>query len=171
MVIKGTDYNGVATNVVSTIINRELSYQFLNVDTNAYFGYGVNGDPAGCWIQFQPVVHHIETVEFFSTQYRLLENRYVSLISHFNQESLELSSVKKVRVRASREFGDNTLENPDFASTTKQKSQKINSIFITFHPDEASKVIYIQPSLEKFRVNSEDAGNQTYPGCGLFMRT
>jgi hypothetical protein len=63
----------------------------------------------------------------------------------------------------------NALGDPDFASVTKQKEQKIDSVFIMFHPDEACKAICIQLYIEKFRVTSEDSRHQTYPGGGLFI--
>jgi hypothetical protein len=63
--------------------------------------------------------------------------------------------VKVVHGRTRGEYdGCNWVRNvhsdPDFASTTKQKAQKIDSVFITFNPDEVSKTICVQPDIEKF---------------------
>jgi hypothetical protein len=91
-----------------------------------------------------------------------LGNLYVSLVSNFNQELLELLFVKVVNVRANPEFGGwnwaaHALGNHDFAFTNKQKPQKMNSVFISFHQDETSKAICIHSYIEKFRVTSEDS--------------
>ncbi len=58
--------------------------------------------------------------------------------------------------------------NPDFASTTKLKGKKIDSVVITIHRFEVSKPIWIQPNIEKSRVLSDNADNQTYPLRWLF---
>lgn len=79
--------------------------------------------------------------------------------------------MKVIHTKASREFDvldwvNDGLADPDCAFTIKQRSQNCDSVFIMSHLDELSQVIYIQPYIENFRVTSEDAGNQTYPGAG-----
>jgi hypothetical protein len=66
-----------------------------------------------------------------------------------------LPFVKVVQGRVSREsdgcnWVGNVHSDPDFASTPKQKAQKIDSVFITFNPDEVIETTCIQPGIEKF---------------------
>jgi hypothetical protein len=56
-------------------------------------------------------------------------------------------------------------------STTKQACTKIDSVFITFYPNEQSKAICAQPYIKDFKLTTQDAGNQIYPGKGITMRT
>lgn len=79
--------------------------------------------------------------------------------------------MKRTREFPGWNWAGHALGNPDFAFTKKSYDQNINSVFIRFHQDKASEVIGIQPYIEKFRITSQDAGNQTYPSSGLFMRT
>jgi hypothetical protein len=59
----------------------------------------------------------------------------------------------------------------DIQSTTKQKAAHIDSVFITFHTNDKSKAICVQPFIKNFIQTAEDAGTQTYPAGGIFMNT
>jgi hypothetical protein len=56
-------------------------------------------------------------------------------------------------------------------STTKHATTKIDSIFITFHPNEQSKAIFAQPYIKDFKLTTEDPENQTYTGGEITMRS
>jgi hypothetical protein len=59
----------------------------------------------------------------------------------------------------------------DIQFTTKQKDTKINSVFITFHPNDKSKTIFIQPLITNFELIAEDVGARIYPAGGIIMNT
>jgi hypothetical protein len=51
----------------------------------------------------------------------------------------------------------NTLRNDgDTQSITKEKATKIDSVFITFHPNDKSRVICTQLFIENFKPTAED---------------
>jgi hypothetical protein len=76
-----------------THVNRELSFQFYNVNTHNYFNKTDAGDPAGNWIQFTPEHYIIEEPYFYTFKFRLLPDRYAFLISQY-QQPLEIPFVK-----------------------------------------------------------------------------
>jgi hypothetical protein len=51
-------------------------------------------------------------------------------------------------------------------STTKKKVTKIDSVFITFHRNDKSKTICIQPFIDNFKLTAEGASPQIYPAGG-----
>jgi hypothetical protein len=72
------------------------------------------------------------------------------MLSAFNATLLYLPFVLIVHSLAMREFGSYDFVNGnlfrydgDIQSTTKQKPTKIDSAFITFHPNDKSKAICI----------------------------
>jgi hypothetical protein len=56
-------------------------------------------------------------------------------------------------------------------SITKQAVTKVDSVFITFHPNEQSKAICLHSYIKDFQLTREDAGNQTYTAGGITMMT
>jgi hypothetical protein len=91
---------------------------------------------------------------------------------------LYIPFVKIVHALAMHEFGGydfvkgNALKfGGDIQSTTIQKSTKFDFIFITFHPNDKSKAICVQPFIDNFKLTAEYAGALTYRACGIMMNT
>jgi hypothetical protein len=59
----------------------------------------------------------------------------------------------------------------DIRSTPKQKIPNIDSVFITFHPNDKNKVICVQPFIDNFKLTAEDACDLTCPAVGIVMNT
>jgi hypothetical protein len=59
----------------------------------------------------------------------------------------------------------------DIHSTIKQRVTKIDSIYITFHPNDNSKDVYIQPFIDNFKITAEDTVDLTYSAGRIVMRT
>jgi hypothetical protein len=77
-----------------------------------------------------------------------------------------------------REFGRYDFINNDalrddgcIQSTTMQKATNIDSVFITFHPNDKIKAICVQPFIKNFKLTAEDADAQTFPARGIVMNT
>jgi hypothetical protein len=75
-----------------------------------------------------------------------------------NTTPLYLPFVKIIRALAMQEFGgyyfvkhDAFRDDVDIQSTTKQNATKIDSVFITFHPNDKSKAICIQSFITNFK--------------------
>jgi hypothetical protein len=64
-----------------THVNRELAFQFYNVNTKNYYVQAISGDPTAHWIQFSPEHFIIEESYFYTSKFRLLPDRYAFLIS------------------------------------------------------------------------------------------
>jgi hypothetical protein len=100
------------------------------------------------------------------------------LLAAFNDTPLYIPFVKVVHALAMREFGGYDFVNnaalrddEDIQSNTKQKATHIDSVFITFHPNDKSKAICLQTFIKNFKLTAEDAGAQTYPASGIVMNT
>jgi hypothetical protein len=97
-------------------------------------------------------------------------------LTSFSATPLHLLFVEIVRALTMREFGGYDFVNngalrddDDIQSTTKQKTIKIDSVFITFHPNDKSKAICVQPFIKNFKLTAENAGAQTYQADGIVM--
>jgi hypothetical protein len=131
------------------------------------------------WIQFAPEHYVIKESYIYTTKFRLLPDIYAFLISQY-QKPLEIPFVKITYSKATNTSWGNPINAGvsavipnviEMNSTTKQAYTKIDSVFITFHPNEQSKAICAQPYIKDFKLTTEDAGNQKYPGGGIIMRT
>jgi hypothetical protein len=62
-------------------LNRELAFQFYNVNNHNYYVQILNGDPTTHWVQFSPDHYIIDESHFYTSKFRLLPNRYAFLVS------------------------------------------------------------------------------------------
>ena len=132
---------------------------------------------------FQPQNFQIRTADFYSAQFKLILDRYISLVSQFTTSPLMLPFIKVINTQSGQGFAGNPgaaygfgvpsaiVATTTMESTTKQAATKIDSLFITFHTSDRAKAICVQPYIRDFKITAEDAGNQTYPGGGITMNT
>jgi hypothetical protein len=96
MVSKVISYYAGAAKVLQTSatnVNRELAFQFYNVNTHNYYIQATGGDPLTHWVQFAPEHYVIEELYFYTSKFRLLLDRYAFLISQY-QQPLEIPFVQ-----------------------------------------------------------------------------
>jgi hypothetical protein len=173
MVFKIIDYNGIAMNTCS---HAKIEAAFRFYSSNKVFSPSLaDGDPLEHWLQFQTGNYEIRHTEFYNIQFRLLEDRYTGLLTVFNTIPLYFPFAKIVQTLVMREFGGydfasgNTLRyDGNIQSTPKQKATKIDSVFITFHPNDKSNAICIQHFIDNFKLTAEDAGALMYPASGFY---
>jgi hypothetical protein len=151
--------------------------QFYNISNKVYFPHTFSPDLFGYWIWFQTGNYQIRHAGFYRAQFRLPGNDYTCLLIVFNTTPLYLPFVKVIHVFTMRKLDDYVFVNNnalrddrDIQSTIKQKATKIDSVDITFHPNDNSKVICIQPFLENFKVTTEGADAQTYSDRGIVIK-
>jgi hypothetical protein len=149
-----------------TNVSKQAVFQCYGVGTHSdYTDATANG--ANAWIQLTPQSYTIYSANFYTSQFRLISDRYMSLISQFNTSPLQLSFIKVVSTPCGKTFAPGGT----IASITKQAASKIDSLFITFHYHRAAKAVCIQPHIKGFRLIVEEAGNNTYPGGRITMDT
>ncbi|GMO12710.1 MAG: hypothetical protein Ta2E_01230 [Mycoplasmoidaceae bacterium] len=61
--------------------NREPAFQFYNVGTRHYYVQAAANDPRTTWIMFTPSVYEIKNTYFYSSSFKLIRDRYTSLVS------------------------------------------------------------------------------------------
>jgi hypothetical protein len=66
----------------------------------------------------------------YISQFRLIPYYYISLVSQFNRQPIQLPFVKVVSTPCGKTF---TAAGSSYGSVTKQVVRKIDSLFITFH--------------------------------------
>jgi hypothetical protein len=108
----------------------------------------------------------------------LIADRYGDLLNALNSAPLYLPFVKIVHAFAMREFDDYDFANLkalrdhwDIQSTTKQKANKIDFVFVSFYANDKSKAICIQRYIKNFKLTAENAGAQTYLADSIVMNT
>jgi hypothetical protein len=104
---------------------------------------------------------------FYTSQFKVIPDRNISLVSQFNIRLLQLPFVKVISTPCGKSF----TPGGTISLVTKQAASKIDSLFITFHYHRGAKAICIQPYIKNFRLTVEEAGNNTYPGGGITMNT
>jgi hypothetical protein len=163
---------GQQTTNLCTHIRKSAAFQFYGVGNPCYYSVGVT-DPILTWLKFTPQSYTINKANFYTSQFRLIPDRYISLASQFNIKPLQLPFIKVVSTPSGETFGNPGVANADIAisSVTKQAASKIDSLFITFHPSRSAKAICVQPYIKNFKLNVEEAGNNTYPGGGINMNS
>jgi hypothetical protein len=165
MIMKVIDYNGV--NQYTCIdVAKQACFQCYGVRTHCMFTTANNAAPAA-WIQLVPQSYTIHSANFYTSKFKLITDRYISLASQFSQQPLQLPFVKVVSTPCGKTFALGGV----IESVTKQAASKIDSLFITFHYHRAAKVVCVQPYIKNFKITVEDAGNNPYPGGGISMDT
>jgi hypothetical protein len=122
-----------------------------------------------------PQSYKITWTNVYTSQFKLIPDRYISLVSQFNQPPWQLSFVKVVSTPYEETStppipGASDVPGP-ITSVTKQSASWIDSLFITFHTHRNAKAICIQLFIEKFKITVEEAGNNTYLEDRITMRT
>ena len=156
-----------------THARKSAAFQTYGVGNAVY--YSIDGtDPLTQWIMLTPQSYTIHKANYYTSQFKLIPDRYISLASQFNIRPLQLPFVKVVSTPSGETFttpGVALAADVAISSVTKQAASKIDSLFITFHPTRSSKAICVQPYIKGFKLTVEEAGNNTYPGGGINMNT
>jgi hypothetical protein len=169
MIMKVIENNNIDTN---THINKEMAYQYYGVGTPCYYPVAAVADPSATWIMLTPQSYKITRANFYTSQFKLIPDRYILLVSQFSQHPLQLLFVKVISTPCGETFTGPAAGVPGpIISVTKQSASQIDSLFITFHTDRRAKAICIQPFIENFKITVEETGNNTYPGGGITMNT
>jgi hypothetical protein len=124
-----------------------------------------DANSAATWIKLTPQSYKITSANFYTSQVKLIPDRYISLVSQFRQQPLQLQFIKVVSTPCGKTF----VQAGDISSVTKQAARKIDSLFITFYYHPSAKAVCIKPYIENFKLTDEEAGNTTYPGGGISM--
>jgi hypothetical protein len=164
MIMKVIRVGGVATTQYNHA-RRSTAFQCYRVGNACY--YYVDGtDPLTQWIMLTPQSYVIREANFYTSQFKLIPDRYISFTSQFNLKLLQLPFIKVVSIPSGETFGNPGGANADVAisSVTKQATSKIDSLFITFHPSRSVNTICVQPYIKNFKLTVEETGNNTYPG-------
>jgi hypothetical protein len=105
------------------------------------------------WIMLTPQSYTIKKANYYTSQFRLILDRYISLASQFNVRPLQLPFIKVASTPSRETFGNPRVANADVAisSVTKQTASKIDSLFITFHPSRSAKAICVPPYIKNFK--------------------
>jgi hypothetical protein len=74
--------------------NKILSAQCYGVGTECYFPTVAGVDPYLTWIMLTPRGYRIAKANFYTSQFNLIPDRYISLTSQFSQQPLQLLFVK-----------------------------------------------------------------------------
>jgi hypothetical protein len=120
-----------------------------------------------------PQSYTIKKSNFYTSQFELIPDRYITLASQINKRPLQFPFIKVVNTPSGETFGNPGVANADVAisSVIKQTASKIDSLFITFHPSRSANAICVQPYTKNFKLTVEESGNNTYPGGGINMNT
>jgi hypothetical protein len=78
---------------------------------------------AAAWIKLTPQSYKITSANFYTSQFKLIPDRYISLTSKFIQQSLQLPFIKVVSTLCGKTFA----QAGDISSVTKQVASKIDS--------------------------------------------
>jgi hypothetical protein len=172
MIMRVISVGGI-TPTMCNHLRKSAAYQTYGVG-NAVF-YSVDGtDPLTQWIMLTPQSFTIKKANYYTSQFKLIPDRYISLASQFNIRPLQLPFIKVVSTPSGETFtnpGVAMASDVEISSATKQAASKIDSFFITFHPTRSAKAICIQPYNTNFKLTVEEAGNNTYPDGGIDMNT
>jgi hypothetical protein len=139
MIMKVIDYNGI-DEYSCFHTTKQAGYQCYGVETPCYFPTIAANTP-NTWLMLTPQSYKIHSANFYTSQLKLIPDRYISLVAHFNQQSLQLPFVKVV----STPCGVTFPVNGDISSVTKQAASKIDSLFIIFHYHRVAKAVCVQP--------------------------
>jgi hypothetical protein len=165
MIMKVLDYNNIDQYTCSNV-SKQGAFQCYGIGTPCMFTQAAANAP-NTSITLIPQAYTIHTANFYTSQFKLIPDRYISLASQFSQQPLQLPFVKVVSTPNGKTFAPgNVIE-----SVTKQAASKIDSLFITFHYHRAAKAVCVQPYITDFKLTVEEAGNNTYPGGGISMNT
>jgi hypothetical protein len=116
--------------------------------------------------------YKITSANVYTSQFRLIPDRYMSLVSQFSQQPLQLPFIKVISTPCGETFNNSAAGVPCYInSVTKQGASKIDSLFIKFFNHRNAKAICIQPYIRDFKLTVEEEGNNTYPGGGIIMNT
>jgi hypothetical protein len=165
MFMKVIDYNCIDT-YSCFHATKQAYYQCYGVGTQCFYPTIAANTP-NTWLMLTPKSYKIHSANFYTSQFKLIPRRSISLVAHFNQQLLQFPFVKVV----STPCGGTFPGNGDISPITKQAASKIDSLFITFHYHLVVKAICVQSYIEDFKLTAEEAGNNTYHGGGISMRT
>jgi hypothetical protein len=97
---------------------REAEFQCYGVGNSCYYSiYG--SEPTTQWIMFIPQAYKITKTSFYTCWFKVITNRYFSLVSQFNIQSLQVPFVKVIRTSCGESFGAPVASNAPIASVTK----------------------------------------------------
>jgi hypothetical protein len=95
MIMKFVAYNAV--NQMSCYHTaKQKVYNCYGVGSEIPYTIANNDAPAGTWIKLTPQSYKIMSANFYTSQFKLITDRYISLASQFSQQPLQLPFVKVV---------------------------------------------------------------------------
>jgi hypothetical protein len=133
MIMKVIDFHNTKTRECDDV-NNEQAFHCHGVGSHCHYPMIYGDDLTGNWIMLTPQSYKIVCANFYTSQFRLILDRYISLLSQFKDQPQQLPFVKFVSTPCSEK-----LHNPAFGVpasigyVTKQGASKIDSLFIRFH--------------------------------------
>jgi hypothetical protein len=101
-------------------VKRDSAYQCYGVGNPCY--YSINeSNPTTQWIMLIPKAYTITKANFYTYQFKLISDRYMSLISQFNPQALKFSYVKVVSTPSDEAFGNPGIVNANVALSSVKK--------------------------------------------------
>jgi hypothetical protein len=165
MIMKVIDYNSV-NQFDCAVATKQAVFQCYDIGTHCIFNTAAANAP-NAWIQLVPQSYTIHEANFYTSQFRLITDQYISLASQFSQQPLQLPFVKVASTPCGKTFAPGGV----IESVTKQAASKSYCLFIIFHYHGADKAVCIQPYIRDFKLTVEEVGKNTYPGGGINMNT
>jgi hypothetical protein len=161
MIMRVINYNNIDQYTCSHE-DKQQAYQYYSVGTPCYFTtVAVNNPNASVILASQ--TYTVTKANCYTSQFRLIPDKYISLISQLNTQTLQFPFVKVISNLCWETF---TFPG-NIVSVTKQAASRIDGLLITFHYHRSVKALCIQPYIENLKLTVEEAGNTTYPGGGI----
>jgi hypothetical protein len=148
MIMTVIDYNNI-DQYSCTKVAKQGAFQCYGVGTPCIFTLAA-ANAAGFWIQLITQAYTIHSANFYTSHFKLITDRYISLAFQFRQQPLQLPFIKVVSTPCSKTFGPGGV----IESLTKQAASKIDSLFIKFHYHRAANTVCVQPYIKNFNFNS-----------------
>jgi hypothetical protein len=134
--------------IISTLDNmfvKFISYNRISQPDNyhrikqkVYQCYGIGtevpytttaANAADAWIKLTPQSYKITSANVYTSQFKLIPDRYMSLVAQFSQLPLQLPFIKVISTPCGKIFA----QAGDILYVIKQAASKFDSLFITVH--------------------------------------
>jgi hypothetical protein len=104
MIIKVVDNNANFINDC-THNSKEMAFQCYGVETRCFYPTAAANNLSATWIMLTPQSWKITNANFYISQFKLIIDRYISLISQLNTQPLQLPYVKDISITCDETFG------------------------------------------------------------------